>query len=100
MNALLPCWQASSLVVVEHKAGQIAAPTFNTLTAAAALGNDVTALVAGKAVHELAQAAAQLPVVSKASNHNSFVGGVAVHKHRDGSAYAPNTATSIACELQ
>eukprot|EP00775_Hariotina_reticulata_P005473 gene5473-5708_t len=41
---------ASSLVVVEHKAGQIAAPTLNTLTAAAALGNDVTALVAGKGV--------------------------------------------------
>lgn len=39
------CW-ASSLVVVEHKNGQFAAHTLNTLTAAKQLG-PVTALVSG-----------------------------------------------------
>jgi len=59
------CLQASTLVIVEHKSDKVAVPTLNTLSAAAALGNEITALVGGKAVQAVAQETAQLPGVNK-----------------------------------
>eukprot|EP00879_Flechtneria_rotunda_P002079 GHRR01002258.1.p1 GENE.GHRR01002258.1~~GHRR01002258.1.p1 ORF type:complete len:354 (+),score=136.23 GHRR01002258.1:723-1784(+) len=54
-----------TLVVVEHKSGQVTGSTLNSLAAAAALQGDVTALVGGKAVQDVAQQAAQLPGIAK-----------------------------------
>lgn len=59
--------QASTLVVVEHRNSKVAAPTLNTLTAAGQLGGDVTALVGGKGVQQVAEQAAALPGVNKVS---------------------------------
>lgn len=55
----------STLVVVEHRNSKVAAPTLNTLTAAGQLGGDVTALVSGQGVQQVAQEAAALPGVNK-----------------------------------
>jgi hypothetical protein len=57
--------QASTLVVVEHRNSKLASPTLNTLTAAGQLGGDVTALVGGKGVQQVAEQAAALPGVNK-----------------------------------
>jgi electron transfer flavoprotein alpha subunit len=53
--------------VVEHKSGQLAAPTLNTVSAATQLGGDVTALVGGSGIQAVAEQASNLPGVSKAS---------------------------------
>lgn len=52
-------------MVVEHRNSKVAAPTLNTLTAAGQLGGDVTALVGGKGVQQVAEQAAALPGVNK-----------------------------------
>jgi electron transfer flavoprotein alpha subunit len=57
--------QASTLVVVEHRNSKVAAPTLNTLSAAGQLGGDVTALVGGSGVQQVAEQAAALPGVNK-----------------------------------
>jgi hypothetical protein len=64
-----PSPQASTLVVVEIKGGSVEAPTLNTLSAAKALGHEITALVAGPPgeAQTAATAAAGLSGVSKAS---------------------------------
>lgn len=72
--------QASTLVVVEHRNSKVAAPTLNTLSAAGQLGGDVTALVGGSGVQQVAEQAAALPGVNKV---------LAV-------AAAPATATAVA----
>jgi electron transfer flavoprotein alpha subunit len=59
--------QVSTLVVVEHKSGQVAAPTLNTVSAATQLGGDVTALVGGSGIQAVAEQASKIPGVSKAS---------------------------------
>lgn len=57
--------QLSTLVVVEHRSGKVAGATHNTVTAAHELGGDITALVGGQSVHDVAQQAAQIPGISK-----------------------------------
>lgn len=57
--------QASTLVVVEHRNSKVAAPTLNTLSAAGQLGGEVTALVGGSGVQQVAEQAAALPGVNK-----------------------------------
>lgn len=57
--------QVSTLVVVEHRNSKVAAPTLNTLSAAGQLGGDVTALVGGSGVQDVAQQTASLPGVTK-----------------------------------
>jgi hypothetical protein len=59
--------QVSTLVVVEHRNAKVAAPTLNTLTAAGQLGGDVTALVGGHNVQQVAEQTAALPGVNKVS---------------------------------
>lgn len=67
--------QVSTLVVVEHKGGQVAGPTLNTLTAAGQLGGDVTALVGGCEVQGVAEQTSKLPGVSKVRSIVMFKGG-------------------------
>ncbi|WIA33393.1 hypothetical protein OEZ86_006528 [Tetradesmus obliquus] len=55
----------STLVVVEHTSGKVAAPTLNTVLAASQLGGDVTALVGGSGVQAVAEQASNIPGVSK-----------------------------------
>ncbi|RKP10288.1 electron transfer flavo protein alpha-subunit [Thamnocephalis sphaerospora] len=55
----------SSLVIVEHKDGQIAPSTLNALSAAAKLGGQVHALVAGSSSDAVADQVAKLAPVSK-----------------------------------
>ncbi|RKP24634.1 electron transfer flavo protein subunit alpha, mitochondrial precursor, partial [Syncephalis pseudoplumigaleata] len=55
----------SSLVVVEHKDGQIAPSTLNALSAAAKLGGTVHALVAGSTSDAVADQVAKLAPISK-----------------------------------
>ncbi|KAF6261253.1 hypothetical protein COO60DRAFT_1503022 [Scenedesmus sp. NREL 46B-D3] len=55
----------STLVVVEHKSGQLATPTLNTVSAALQLGGDVTALVGGSGVQAVAEQASKIPGVFK-----------------------------------
>ena len=69
-------------MVVEHRNSKVAAPTLNTLSAAGQLGGDVTALVGGSGVQQVAEQAAALPGVNK-------VLAVAA-------AAAPATATAVA----
>lgn len=52
-------------MVVEHRGGAVAGSTLNTLSAAAALGGDVTALVGGAGIASVAEQASKLPGVSK-----------------------------------
>lgn len=54
--------QLGTLVLVELKGQHIETTTLNTLTAARALGNDITVLVAGDGVQKVAEAAASLGV--------------------------------------
>ena len=55
----------SILVVAAHDQQQIKVPTRVALAAAAAIGGDVDVLVAGEGCHAAADAAAQIPGVSK-----------------------------------
>jgi electron transfer flavoprotein alpha subunit len=55
----------TSLVIAEHDNAQLKGATLNTITAAAACGGDVHVLVAGENAAAVAQAAAQVPGVSK-----------------------------------
>ena len=55
----------SILIVAEHDNSSIKSATLNTVTAAAAIGGDITVLVAGENCNDAAQAAAQIAGVSK-----------------------------------
>ncbi len=55
----------SSLVIAEHDNASIKAPTFNTVSAAAALGGEVHVLVAGSNAGAAAAAAAKIAGVAK-----------------------------------
>ncbi|GMH36608.1 hypothetical protein BSKO_04481 [Bryopsis sp. KO-2023] len=57
--------ELSSLVVLEHENGKVAAPSFPVLTAAGKLGGDITALAAGKNVKSVAEEASRVKGVSK-----------------------------------
>jgi electron transfer flavoprotein alpha subunit len=73
----------SILVIAEHDQKELAPPTLNTVTAAAALGGDIHILVAGSGSDSVAQAAAKLA-------------GVAKVLHADDPAYAHPLAENIA----
>jgi len=55
----------ASLVVAEHDNGNLKPPTYNTVTAAAAIDSDVHVLVVGSGCEGAAQAAAKIAGVSK-----------------------------------
>jgi electron transfer flavoprotein alpha subunit len=74
----------SSLVVVEHKNGQVAASTLNALSAAAKLGGQVHALVAGEAPDAVADQVAKLAPVSKV-----LVASNAAYEHGLPEVHAP-----------
>lgn len=57
--------QISSLLIVEHKSGSVAGPTLNTVTAAAALGGPITALIGGQGVSSVAEKASKIKGISK-----------------------------------
>ena len=73
----------SILVIAEHDQKELAPPTLNTVTAAAALGGDIHILVAGSGSDSVAQAAVKLA-------------GVAKVLHADDPAYAHPLAENIA----
>ncbi|ORX59606.1 electron transfer flavo protein, alpha subunit [Hesseltinella vesiculosa] len=56
---------ANTLLLVEHKDGAITGATLNALTAAKAMGGNITALVAGEAPEAVAKAIAEFEGVSK-----------------------------------
>ncbi|MFP5406087.1 MAG: electron transfer flavoprotein subunit alpha/FixB family protein [Gammaproteobacteria bacterium] len=55
----------AALVIAEHDNASLKPSTLHTITAASQLGGDVTVLVAGSGCEAVAQAAAQVPGVSK-----------------------------------
>jgi len=55
----------STLILVEHEAGELRPATLNVVTAAQAIGGDVDLLVAGSDVAGVAQKAAAIPGVGK-----------------------------------
>lgn len=55
----------SILVIAEHDNKDLAPPTLNTVTAAAAIGGDITVLVAGSGCDAVAEAAAKIEGVDK-----------------------------------
>ena len=73
----------TTLVVAEHEDGAIRPATLNVITAAKAIGNDVTVLVAGQSAQDVASAAANIDGVSKVL-------------HADDTAYAQEIAENIA----
>ena len=73
----------TTLVVAEHEAGAIRPATLNVITAAKAIGNDVTVLVAGQGAADVAAAAGNIDGVSKVL-------------HADDAAYANEIAENIA----
>lgn len=73
----------STLILAEHEDGALRPATLNVVSAAAALGNDVTMLVAGKGSDAIAQAAAG-------------VAGVARVLHADDAAYEHELAENLA----
>ena len=55
----------STLVIAEHDNSSLNAATLNTIAAATAIGGEIDILVAGAAGASVAEAAAQVPGVSK-----------------------------------
>jgi len=73
----------TTLVVAEHEAGALRPATLNVITAAKAIGNDITVLVAGQGTDAVANAAAAIDGVSKVI-------------HADDAAYAQEIAENLA----
>ena len=73
----------TTLVVAEHEAGALRPATLNVISAAKAIGNDVTVLVAGQGAGDVATAAGNIDGVSKVL-------------HSDDAAYANEIAENIA----
>ena len=72
----------TTLVVAEHEAGALRPATLNVVTAAKAIGNDVTVLVAGQGSADVAAAAGNIDGVSKVL-------------HADDAAYAEEIAENL-----
>ena len=75
-----------TLVIAEHDNASLKGATFNTVTAATAIGGDVHVLVAGHHAGAAAQAAAQIAGVSKVL-------------HADGASLAEGLAENIAAQV-
>ncbi len=60
----------TTLVVAEHEAGALRPATLNVITAAKAIGNDITVLVAGQGAADVATAAGNIDGVSKVLHAN------------------------------
>jgi len=73
----------TTLVIAEHEAGALRPATLNVISAAKAIGNEVTVLVAGQGAGEVAAAAGNIDGVSKVL-------------HADDAAYAQEIAENIA----
>lgn len=73
----------TTLVIAEHEAGALRPATLNVISAAKAIGNDVTVLVAGQGAADVAAAAGNIDGVSKVL-------------HADDAAYAQEIAENIA----
>ncbi len=73
----------TTLVVAEHESGALRPATLNVITAAKAIGNDITVLVAGDGAADVAAAAANVDGVSKVL-------------HADDAAYAQEIAENLA----
>jgi len=78
--------EINALVVAEHDNATIRPATFNTVTAAAQLGGQVTVLVAGTSAQTAASAAAQ-------------VAGVAKVLHADSEVFAHALAENVAAQV-
>ena len=70
---------SSSLVLCEHSNAALAPSTLSAVTAARALGHDITLLVAGSGCGEAGKAAAAIPGVSRVlvADDASLTGGLA-----------------------
>jgi len=73
----------TTLVVAEHEAGALRPATLNVIAAAKAIGNDITVLLAGQGVGDVAAAAGNVEGVSKVL-------------HADDAAYAQDIAENMA----
>ncbi len=73
----------TTLVVAEHEAGALRPATLNVISAAKAIGNDITVLLAGQGAGDVATAAGNVDGVSKVL-------------HADDAAYAQEIAENIA----
>lgn len=73
----------TTLVVAEHEAGALRPATLNVITAAKAIGGDITVLVAGQGTADVAAEAANIEGVSKVL-------------HADDAAYAQEIAENLA----
>ncbi len=74
----------SILVIAEHDNSSLKSATLNTVTAALAIGEDVTILIAGSACQDVAEAAAKVAGVSKV-----VVADAAAYEHQLAESVAP-----------
>jgi len=92
----------SSLVIAEHNAGALDPSTLATVTAATAIGGDVTVLVAGGDCQAVAEEASKVQGVSKVifANHEAYAHGIAenlcdlVIKNADGFSHILASSTN------